>query len=38
MIGFMANDFVNNTLSVGGQNVLSNYSATSPHKGIVRVQ
>lgn len=32
MIGFMANDYVNRTLPVNGVNVLSNYSATSPHK------
>jgi hypothetical protein len=38
MIGFMANDYVNRTLSVGGQPVLSNYSATSPHKPIMRAQ
>ena len=38
MIGFMANDYVNKTLIVAGQKVLSNYSATSPHKGIARIQ
>ena len=32
MIGFMANNYVNRTLPVNGINVLSNYSATSPHK------
>jgi hypothetical protein len=38
MIGFMANDYVNRTLLVGGQPVLSNYAATSPHKVVTRVQ
>jgi hypothetical protein len=38
MIGFMANDYVNRTLLVGGQPVLSNYSATSAHKAILRIQ
>jgi hypothetical protein len=38
MIGFMANNYVNRTLVVGGQPVLSNYSATSSHKPVVRVE
>jgi hypothetical protein len=39
MIGFMANSFTNGTLAVGNSiNVLSNYAATSAHKGIPRVQ
>ena len=38
MIGFMANNYVNGTLSVGGRNVLSNYSATSTHRYSVRFE
>jgi hypothetical protein len=39
MIGFMANDFRNNTLSVPGVgNVLSNYGEASPHRGVVRAE
>ena len=38
MIGFMANDYVNRTLIVGGRPVLSNYSATSAHKPIMRME
>ena len=38
MIGFMANNYVNGTLSGPTGPVLSNYGATSPHKGTVRVQ
>jgi len=34
----MANDYVNRTLLVNGQPVLSNYSATSAHKSIMRTQ
>jgi hypothetical protein len=37
MIGFMANDYVNGTLTVGGRNVLSNYSATSVHRVTRRI-
>lgn len=38
MIGFMANDYVNGTLSGPTGPVLSNYGSTSPHKGILRIQ
>ena len=38
MIGFMANDYVNRTLQVGNQTVLSNYGATAPHRFVRRVQ
>jgi len=38
MIGFMANDYVNRTLQVGAQTVLSNYGATAPHKVVSRMQ
>jgi hypothetical protein len=38
MIGFMANDYVNRTLQVGTQTVLSNYGATAPHKVVRRMQ
>jgi hypothetical protein len=37
MIGFMANNYMNRTLLVGGQPVLSNYSATSSHKFMTQV-
>jgi hypothetical protein len=38
MIGFMVNNFANGTLIVGNQNVLSNYSATAPHRAIARIK
>jgi hypothetical protein len=38
MIGFMASDFVNGTLPGSTGPVLSNYGATSPHKGLLRIQ
>jgi hypothetical protein len=38
MIGFMANSYVNGTLTVGGRSVLSNYSATSAHRYTVRIE
>lgn len=39
MIGFMANSYVNGALtSNAGGSVLSNYGATSPHKGSTRVE
>jgi len=38
MIGFMANSYVNGTLSGPTGPVLSNYGATSPHKGLLRIQ
>jgi len=38
MIGFMANSYVNGTLSGPTGPVLSNYGATSPHKGLPRIQ
>jgi hypothetical protein len=38
MIGFMASSYVNGALgSTGGGLVLSNYGATSPHKGSTRI-
>jgi hypothetical protein len=38
MIGFMANNYVNGTLPGPTGPVLSNYGATSPHKGLIRIQ
>jgi hypothetical protein len=37
MIGFMANDYANGTLTVSGRNVLSNYSATATHRFTRRI-
>jgi hypothetical protein len=38
MIGFMANDYVNGALPGASGPVLSNYGATSPHKGSIRIE
>lgn len=38
VIGFMANNFANGLLVVNGVTVLSNYSATSPHRLIRKIQ
>jgi hypothetical protein len=38
MIGFMANNYTNGTLVGPLGPVLSNYSATSPHRGILRIE
>jgi len=38
MIGFMGNNYVNGTLTGPSGPVLSNYSATSPHRGLVRIE
>ena len=38
MIGFMANDYVNGMLPGASGPILSNYGATSPHKGTVTVE
>jgi hypothetical protein len=38
MIGFMGNNYVNGTLSGPSGPVLSNYSATSPHRASLRIE
>ena len=38
MIGFMGNNYVNGTLPGPSGPVLSNYSATSPHRGLLRIE
>src|SRR5579862_6931316 len=38
MTGFMANSYVNGTLQANTGPVLSNYGATSLHKGSIRIQ
>jgi hypothetical protein len=38
MIGFMANNYINGTLQGNAGPVLSNYGATSPHKGSISIQ
>ncbi|MGH9549440.1 MAG: hypothetical protein ACRD3W_08695 [Terriglobales bacterium] len=38
MIGFMANNYTNGALPSASGPVLSNYSATSPHKGTLRIE
>jgi hypothetical protein len=38
MIGFMANNYSNGALPTANGPVLSNYSATSPHKGTLRIE
>jgi hypothetical protein len=38
MIGFMGNNYVNETLAGPSGPVLSNYSATSPHRGLLRIE
>jgi hypothetical protein len=38
MIGFMGNSYVNGTLSGPSGPVLSNCSATSPHRGLLRIE
>jgi len=38
MIGFMGNNYVNGTIPGPSGPVLSNYSATSPHRGLLRIE
>ncbi len=39
MIGFMANNFTNGALTIpGGGPVLSNYGATSAHRGLLKIE
>jgi hypothetical protein len=38
MIGFMGNNYTNGTLAGPSGPVLSNYSATSPHRAILRIE
>jgi len=38
MIGFMANSYYNGAIPSPNGNLLSAYGATSPHKGVTRIE